>query len=188
MRTEIAKAAEVMFIERGFEATTIEDIASAAGMSPRSVFRYFAVKEEIVLGKFDGIMEERLAVLHERPAREPVWTSLHRMFGVLVGGTQAPGREQVAEEVHRMVFQTPALFAAYLQKLQYLQDAVVTELLSRAEQAGKPYAMDDPTPRAVTAAAFGCLMAAHHAWLASGAEASFADAVDRAMATVGPRA
>ncbi|MFB7272908.1 hypothetical protein [Streptomyces sp. NPDC056244] len=61
-----------------------------------------------------------------------------------------------------------------------------TELLERAETTGTPYATDDPTPRALTAAAFGCLVAAQHSWLASGAKDSFADAIARAMATVTP--
>ncbi|PJE94468.1 TetR family transcriptional regulator [Streptomyces carminius] len=188
VRREIAEAANTLFVERGFEATTIDDIASAVGMSQRSVFRYFATKEEIVLGKFDLVVDDMLDALRARPSDEAVWTSLHRVFGVLVALSKAPGHEELMEPVHRMVFETPALFAGYLQKLQHMQDAVVTELLVRAEAAGAPYAPDDPTPRALTAAAFGCLVAAQHSWLASGANTSFAEAVDRAMATLVPRA
>ncbi len=186
VRREIAKAAESLFVERGFEATTIDDIAALAGMSQRSVFRYFATKEEIVLGKFDLVVDDMLAALRARPAGEEVWTSLHRVFDVLVSLAETPGHEENVEPIHRVIFETPALLAGYLQKLQHMQDAVVTELLERAEAAGTPYAADDPTPRALTAAAFGCLVAAQHSWLAAGAKVSFADAVDRAMATVGP--
>ncbi|MFD2418701.1 TetR/AcrR family transcriptional regulator [Amycolatopsis pigmentata] len=188
VRKEIAEAAGALFAERGYEATTIDHIAAAVGMSQRSVFRYFATKEELVLGKFDFVVEEMLDVLRARPADEPVWTSLHRVFDVLSSIAEAPGNEKLVEPINRMVFETPALLAGYLQKLQHMQDAVVTLLLERAEAAGKPYAADDPAPRALTAAAFGCLVAAHHSWLASGAKGSFRDAVDRAMATVGPRA
>ncbi|GAB3448873.1 TetR family transcriptional regulator [Streptomonospora sediminis] len=185
---EIVGAAEALFIERGFEATTVNDIAAAVGMSQRSVFRYFATKEEIVLAKFDAVVDDMLTALRARPADEPVWTSLHRVLGVLVSIAETPGREEMVEPIHRVVFETPALLAGYLQKLQHMQDAVVAELLERAETAGTPYAADDPTPRALTAAAFGCLVAAQHSWLASGAKGSFAAAIDRAMATVGPRA
>jgi AcrR family transcriptional regulator len=187
VRREIAEAAETLFVERGFAATTIDDIAAAVGMSQRSVFRYFATKEEIVLGKFDLVVDDMLAALRARPAGEEVWTSLHRMFGVLGTLSETPGHQEMVEPVHRMVFETPALLAGYLQKLQHAQDAVVAVLLERAEAAGTVYAADDPAPRAVTAAAFGCLLAAQHSWLASGAKGSFAGAVDRAMATVGPR-
>lgn len=188
VRREIAEAADALFVERGFADTTIDDIAAAVGMSQRSVFRYFASKEELVLGKFDLVVDDMLAVLRARPADEPVWTSLHRVFDVLGSIARSPGREQMVEPIHRMVFETPALLAGYLQKLQRMQDSVVTVLLERAAAAGTPYAADDPTPRAVTAAAFGCLVAAQHSWLASGAHGPFAEAVDRAMATVAPRA
>ncbi|KIH99367.1 hypothetical protein LP52_07625 [Streptomonospora alba] len=187
VQKEIAEAADALFVERGFEATTVDDIAAAVGMSQRSVFRYFATKEEIVLGKFDLVVDDMLAALRARPADEAVWTSLHRVFDVLVSLAEKPGHEEMVEPIHRVVFETPALLAGYLQKLQHMQDAVVTELRDRADAAGTPYAVDDPTPRALTAAAFGCLVAAQHSWLASGAKGSFADAVDRAMATVGPR-
>ena len=51
----------------------------------------------------------------------------------------------------------------------------------------RPTRVDDPAPRAVTAAAFGCLVAAQHSWLASGANGSLAEAIDRAMSTLAPR-
>lgn len=187
VRKEIAEVAKALFVERGFEATTTDDIATAVGMSQRSVFRYFATKEEIVLGKFDLVGEDMLDALRARPANEPAWTSLHHVFDVLVSLAETPSLKEMVEPIHRMIFETPALFAGYLQRLQHIQDAVVTELLERAERTGAPYAADDPTPRALTAAAFGCLVAAQHSWLATDAKGTFAEAIDRAMATVGPR-
>ena len=183
---EITDAANALFIERGYEATTIDDIAAAVGMSQRSVFRYFATKEEIVVGKFDFVADEMLKVLRARPTDEQAWESLRRVFDLLVPYVDAPGNHEVAEPMQRIVFSTPPLFASYLQKLQQMQDAVVTALLERAENAGTPYAHDDPAPRALTAAAFGCLVAAQHSWLAGGAETTFAETLDRAMATIAP--
>ncbi|WP_432828430.1 TetR/AcrR family transcriptional regulator [Dactylosporangium sp. CA-092794] len=187
VQREIADAATALFVERGYEATTIDDIAAAVGMSQRSVFRYFATKEELVLGKFDVVADDMLDVLGARPAGEPVWTSLQRLFDVLVSIADMPGHEEFVEPIHRVIFETPVLRAGYLEKLQRMQDAVVAALVERAEAAGAPYAADDPTPRALTAAAFGCLVAGQHAWLAAGAKGSYAEAIARAMATVGPR-
>ncbi|WP_236791748.1 TetR family transcriptional regulator [Amycolatopsis sp. GM8] len=186
VQQEIAEAATALFAERGFEATTIGDIAAAVGMSQSSVFRYFGTKEEIVLGKFGFVVDDMLATLRARPAGEPVWTSLRAAIDVLVSLADLPVNEQLVAPVHRMIFETPALSAGYLQKLQDLQEAVVAELRARAEAAGKPYAAGDPAPRALTAAAFGCLVAAQHSWLDSGAKGSYAEAIDRAMATITP--
>jgi hypothetical protein len=127
------------------------------------------------------------SALRARPADEPVWTSLRRVFDALVARAAMPGRRNRVEHVHRMVFRTPALLAGYLQKLHETQEAVVAELRGRAAARGAPYAPDDPAPRALTAAAFGCLVAAQHSWLAPGTHGSLTDALDRAMATVGPR-
>lgn len=182
----IAEAAHALFVERGYDATTVNDIAAAAGMSQRSVFRYYLSKEEIILGDFDFAADEMLAVLRSRPSDEPVWESLRRVFDVLVTEADAPQTRTLAASINRVVFGTPALFARYLQRLQHMQEAVVEALIERARTAGAPYAAEDPAPRALAAAAFGCLVAAQHSWLASGTTGSFARAIDQAMAAVRP--
>ncbi|WP_369225179.1 TetR/AcrR family transcriptional regulator [Streptomyces sp. R39] len=187
VQKEITDAANTLFLERGYEETTIGDIAAAVGMSQRSVFRYFPTKEDLVVGKFDFVADDMLQALRERPADEPVWESMRRIFDLLVPYVDAPGRRQVAEPMQRIVFSTPTLLASYLQKLQLLQDTADTALRERAAAAGMPYHDNDPTPRAIVGAAFACLLAAQHAWLAGGAEGTFATAIDRAMATITPR-
>lgn len=184
VQREITEAANGLFLERGYEATTIDDIAAAVGMSQRSVFRYFPTKEHLVLGKFDFFAEEMLAALQDRPTDEPVWESLRWVFAMLDIHADGQEKRQVAEPIQRIVFGTPALFASYLQKLQQMQEAAAAVLIDRAEARGTPYAADDPAPRALTAAAFGCLVAAQHSWLASGAQGTLSSAIDRAMAAV----
>jgi AcrR family transcriptional regulator len=186
VQRQITETADALFTSRGYELTTIEDIAIAAGISPRSIFRYFPTKEYIVLGKLDLIAEEMLSLLDRRPAEEPVWQSLRRMFDRLTVHEEKAQGHQVSEAVKRVVFGTPVLFASYLQKMQQLQSAVVIVLLDRAKRTGQPYAADDPAPRALTAAAFGCLIAAEHAWLAGAAKGTIAEAIDRSMATLTP--
>ncbi|MFY1632575.1 TetR/AcrR family transcriptional regulator [Solwaraspora sp. WMMB335] len=186
IQREIAEAAQRLFVERGYEATTIDDVAAAVGMSPRSVFRYFATKEDIVVGKLGLVAEEMLQALRERPADEPVWESLRRSFDLFVPHVDAPGRRELAAPMQRILFTTPALLASYLAKLHLMGDAAETVLRDRARAAGAPYPADDPAPRALVAGAFGCLLAAQQAWLAGGAERTFAAAIDQAMAVVGP--
>ncbi|NUO41913.1 MAG: TetR family transcriptional regulator, partial [Streptomyces sp.] len=47
-RMDIARAAAGLFVQRGLRATRAEDIAQAAGIAPRTFYRYFATKEEAV--------------------------------------------------------------------------------------------------------------------------------------------
>ena len=186
VRTQIAEAASTLFIERGYEQTTIDEIADAVGISQRSVFRYFPTKEDIVVGKFDLVADDMLDLLRGRPADEPAWDSLRRCFDLRVPYVDAPGKHEVAEPMQRIVFDTPHLLARYLEKLQRMQHAVVQALRERAEAEDRAYAEDDPAPRAIAAAAFGCLVAAQHSWLASAGKGSFSAAIDRAMAVVAP--
>ncbi|MCU1394854.1 MAG: hypothetical protein JWM34_3282 [Ilumatobacteraceae bacterium] len=185
-RSEIAERAIALFLVRGFEATTIDDIAATVGVSQRSVFRHFSAKEEIILGRFDPVSAEMLATLRARPVDEDMWASLHQVVSVLLMAADTQHDSEYVKALHKLVFETPALLAGYLQRLQTVQNVIVGELLRRAELAGRCYEADDPRPRAVTAAAFGCLVAAQHSWLASGSQCSFAEAVDRAMVTVAP--
>ncbi|OUS88566.1 TetR/AcrR family transcriptional regulator [Rhodococcus sp. NCIMB 12038] len=185
---EITEAANALFIDRGYEATTIDDIATAVGMSRRNVFRYFPTKEDLVLGKLDYLVEELVDGFRARPENEPVWQSLRAIFDLLVPHIDTLDKDFVAAPMQRVVFSNPNLFASYLVKQQRMQEVVVTLLHERAADHDRPYPTGDPTPRAVTAAAFGCLVAAQQAWLESGTAGTFATALDEAMAAVAPQA
>jgi AcrR family transcriptional regulator len=73
-REALAAAAARLFTERGYEATTVEDIAAAAEVSPRTFFRYYPAKEDVVgeifrAAGFDNYVDAR-------PVGEPVAESL----------------------------------------------------------------------------------------------------------------
>ncbi|WP_326836515.1 helix-turn-helix domain-containing protein [Amycolatopsis rhabdoformis] len=189
VRQDITEAAQRLFVEHGYEQTTMDDVAEAAGLSRRSLFRYFPTKEDLIVGKFELLAETMVELLRERPLAEPAWTSLRRIFDLLVPYVDAPGKHEVAEPMQRIVFSTPALLASYLEKLHRMAAGVETVLRERAETRGAPYEPGDPAPPAIAGAAFSCLLAAQHAWLAGGAGedgATFAGCLDRAMAALAP--
>lgn len=68
--TDIRRAAFRLFVERGYDAVTTEEIASAAGVSPRTFFRYVAAKEELLLAPVRHGGTAIVALLEERPAAE----------------------------------------------------------------------------------------------------------------------
>ncbi|MBE1534561.1 TetR family transcriptional regulator [Actinomadura algeriensis] len=77
-REALVDAAFALFAEKGFDATTVEEIADAVDVSSRTFFRYFASKEEVALTFQDEQLRAVLATLAERPADEPIMTAIRR--------------------------------------------------------------------------------------------------------------
>ena len=75
-RRAIMRAARELFDERGYDETTIDDIAERADVAQRTFFRYFPTKEAVLFGVSDDIRRVVLAELAERPAGEPPMRSL----------------------------------------------------------------------------------------------------------------
>ena len=66
-RETIARAAHELFAERGYQATTLPDIAEAADVSTRTIFAYFPSKEDILFSNFALMKEALVRALAERP-------------------------------------------------------------------------------------------------------------------------
>jgi AcrR family transcriptional regulator len=71
IRADIRRAAFRLFIERGYDSVTTEEIASAAGVSPRTFFRYVPTKEELLLAPVRHGGTAIVGLLEQRPAAEP---------------------------------------------------------------------------------------------------------------------
>src|SRR5690242_19011631 len=67
-REALRRAAWELFAERGYDATTLADIAEAAGVSTRTIFAYFPSMEDIVFCEFESMQESLGVALANRPA------------------------------------------------------------------------------------------------------------------------
>src|SRR5262245_57721104 len=102
-----------LFVEQGFDATTTTQIAEEVGISNRSLFRYFATKEDLVLGHLTPQGEVVASALAARPARESPWDALRAAFEALRG----PGyNDEHQLMVTKMIYGTPSLRARYMDK------------------------------------------------------------------------
>ncbi|RAG84625.1 TetR family transcriptional regulator [Streptacidiphilus pinicola] len=72
----LIEAAGQLFQERGFESTTVRDIAAAAGVGERTFFRYFPSKESLVLQQVRDLVPLLAAEIRRRPAAEPPLAAL----------------------------------------------------------------------------------------------------------------
>src|SRR6266705_2863077 len=80
IRDEVLTRAWLLFAEQGFAATTIEQVAEAAGMSRRTFFRYFSGKDELVAARLLASGDQLAAALAARPRSEPAWQALRSAF------------------------------------------------------------------------------------------------------------
>jgi AcrR family transcriptional regulator len=70
VRADIRRAAFRLFVERGYDAVTTEEIATAAGVSPRTYFRHVPTKEELLLAPLRHGGAAIVSLLEQRPATE----------------------------------------------------------------------------------------------------------------------
>jgi AcrR family transcriptional regulator len=182
VRDELAQLAKELFVEKGYDETTIDDLAAAAGMSKRTFFRYFASKEELVFGKYEILGEQLAEDLAARPTDEPLWTSLRQAFGRVVEYCESEALGSTAVAMENIVRDHPALNASYLERVSRMQELVLDQARTRTGQQDPT----DPRTPAIVGAAFSCLIAAWATWLASNQAQPFGDLLDQAMDAIRP--
>src|ERR1700704_2347089 len=82
MRQQLSDTATEMFVERGFDAVRVAEVAEACGVSEKPVFNYFPTKESLVLDRFDVTMASLRTGLAE-PGVGPVQATLRILAGEL---------------------------------------------------------------------------------------------------------
>jgi AcrR family transcriptional regulator len=179
---EITAVAMGLFLEQGFEATTIDEIAAAAGISRRSFFRYFGTKEDVVLGYLatDGAVLR--TALEQRPADEDAWSAL---LGAFLGLEQTSVPRDQLLKISAMMYGTPSLYARSAEKHRQWQDELLPEVRRRLASAdGGPHA--DVRARAVVAAAIACMDTAGEAWTDANGETPLGEFLIAAFSAVAP--
>jgi AcrR family transcriptional regulator len=177
VRAQLGQAAVKLFVEQGFEATTVEQIAAATGLSRRSFHRYFAGKED-VLGQWFVEMGQTIATaLTARPPQESPWFALRRAFDDLVDGLSARPESLV---MTRMMLNTPALHASHLQKHAHWAALLADVLQQRLGESSRVAAV------ALAGAALAALESAQQEWVSEDNRRPLGELVDEAMNAVAP--
>ncbi|MCQ8770044.1 TetR/AcrR family transcriptional regulator [Streptomyces telluris] len=156
-RDTLIRSALELFSLKGYERTTVDEIAEAAEVSQRTFFRYFANKEEVALAMQTSVDALFLATLRSRPAAE---APLPALRGAVLDTWEGAGEvieSVVPLELHmrtyRMIESTPQLLAARLRKLSEVEEQLTREI---ARREGLDLGAD-PRPH-VLVAAFGGVM------------------------------
>ncbi|MEU0487253.1 TetR family transcriptional regulator [Streptosporangium sp. NPDC006013] len=147
-RMALIDAALSLFLEQGYEATTVDQIAAAVDVSPRTFFRYFATKEDVALSLAADGQETMLAELATRPADEAPFTALSHAVRAMVTMLQEGDLDDTARflRAREVIDSTPALFAGSVRRLVENERRMIAEI-SRRQGTGP----DDLLPHFVVA-------------------------------------
>jgi AcrR family transcriptional regulator len=176
-RRAIQEHALRLFLAKGYDATTVEEIAAAAGVSHMTFFRYFPSKHAVVESdEYDPAVADGIRA---RPAGEDPITAIRR---TIVGALRAmPAAEKSTVLVRaRLILGVPALRARQIESQR------TTRALFAAAIADRDAAMPALERDVLAAAALSALSVAIETWAAGKGEADLGDLVDRAFATLRP--
>lgn len=174
----LAAAARELTLRRGLDAVTVDDIADAADVSPRTFFNYFSSKEQAIVGVDPTALAELAAALEARPAEE---SPLEALAAVLVADV-----DELNEVARRWLQRTelvgryPALLPRHLEALVEVERVLVRVLAARLGSDPER----DLYPTAVVAAALATLRSTMAWWNANGRRVALADALSEAFAVL----
>ncbi|SEC93537.1 TetR family transcriptional regulator [Streptomyces sp. TLI_105] len=127
--TELTEAALQLFALKGFDAATVDEIATEAGVSKRTFFRYFASKEDVVVQFLAGMGADMRAALADRPAGERPSEALRHAVSVPLAAC-GDHAERVLPVV-RLILRTPSLLARFLEHQAEWREDLAEELGAR---------------------------------------------------------
>jgi AcrR family transcriptional regulator len=151
-RELIAATARRLFIERGFEAVPVAEIARAAEISEATVFNYFPTKEDLLYSRLEAFEEELLSAVRERQAGESVLAAFGRFISVPRGllASEDPDVVEELAAIVRVIAESPSLLARE-QQIYARYTASLATLLAEDRGTGP----DDVQPWIVANALIG---------------------------------
>lgn len=161
-----------LFLAKGYEATTVEEIASAAGVSHMTFFRYFAGKEAVVeTDDYDPMLAD---LIRQRPAAESPLTAVHQAVLQGLSAIYATDRDAILTRT-RLILGTPALRARQWRNLDATQSLFAEAMAARLDTAVTLEI------RVLAAAAVAALTTAISEWAANNGIDDLATLIDSAF-------
>jgi AcrR family transcriptional regulator len=162
MISRIEVVALRLFEERGFDAVTVEDIASKAQISVRTFYRCFPAKEDVLQVQIDRRSKALQAALSARPVDEPPLHSVSLAYEQVVSA-----EDQVFLRCWTNVVEaTPSVLRTVVGGIQLKSGRVIGDFL--AVRLGLP--SDALVPTTLAAAVGGVIQAAHTRWFCEGGD------------------
>ncbi len=130
-RQQLAEAAAELFAIRGYSGTTIDEIAAAVDVSPRTFFRYFPTKEDLVVAIGAMSLDQLLEALRNRPTEESLQVAIRRAIGQSLAPEWADTKRVRA--FLALLRETPALRARWLEEADAKRDLMARIIAARTD-------------------------------------------------------
>jgi AcrR family transcriptional regulator len=166
---------------RGYDETTVDDIAVAAGMSRRTFHRYYASKEDVVIQLLADLGDQMREELTARPPGEPPAESLRHAVTVAINFCAGHHDAAKTLAVVRLILRTPVLHARSLERQARWQADLAEVLAARLNLD-----VDALYPQMATRMAFAALNTALERWATTDGQADPLDLTDRAFTMLAP--
>lgn len=147
-----------LFIENGFDETTVDDIATAAGIGRRTFFRYFVSKNDLLWGDFDALLEGMRQFLLNLPADTPLMEALRA--AVIEFNRLPPEEVPYHRQRMELLLNVPTLLAHSTLRYAAWRHVVAEYVARRLDLAD-----DGLEPQAVAWALLGISLSAYEQWL-----------------------
>ena len=174
-RAELADAAMRLFAERGFDSVTVEEIADAVEVSPRTFFRYFDTKEDVLTLDSGVNLTQIVDRFAARPADESPFVALRHAFADVAASYEADRARLVTRA--QIIARSPSLRARTVEANASWESALTVAVAARL-------GIDDPgdmRPRLVAVAAIAAVRVSLDSWLADATNPSLGEHISEAF-------
>lgn len=175
LRDEVGRVAIRLFVEHGFDNVTVDDIAAAAGTSPRSFFRYFPTKDEVILDYERKLRDRLLLAVKSRPPAEGPVDALRQAY-IETSYVEPADRGRVLQ-LGRVLENAPVL-RARVSGERIAEDMALAGHL--AERLGAP--RDDARVRVIIASMGAVAETEFRTWVRGGGKGNPAKRIAEALA------
>jgi AcrR family transcriptional regulator len=178
LKSELSRQAIQLFTQKGFEETTIDEIVDPLAVSKRTLFRYFATKEDLVFAWYEELTDELVRALEARPKAEAPFESVcETLLSLLHYYDENP---KWALAMTRLAKATPALVGKSFEKRSIWERELAKALAKRLPHAPTR----ELTARVTVAAALAAFTCAIDEWTDSRGKANIRAVLDRAFSIV----
>lgn len=175
-RQALAAAGLRLFAERGFDVTTVEDITEAVDVSPRTFFRYFDSKEEVVLPEKSEILGRLRQALAERPPDEPPGAMVREALLAFSSAFTQDELEIVLLRA-RLLATERSVLARSLERQTVWEDVIAQAIAARLRVDPKTHLRT----RVMATTAVAAVRAAFFVWVSGRLSRDFRDLVAEAL-------